>query len=139
MLTPAQAVTAVQMRDLLNGTEGYAISDRVPDWEALIRDSHFHLCPRGNGPTSYRLYESLQAETIPIYIWAEVASSPASTSRLRRAQLLQRSAPPQWTAYLNYFPVEVSAMHTLTHRNILPAESDICRGNAGSHCSEALS
>ena len=60
------------MRDLLNGTEGFAITDRVPDWEALIRDSDFHLCPRGNGPTSYRLYEALQAETIPIYIWAEV-------------------------------------------------------------------
>ena len=60
------------MRELLNGTEGFSISDRVPDWEALIRDSDFHLCPRGNGPTSYRLYESLQAETIPIYIWAGV-------------------------------------------------------------------
>ena len=65
----------VQMRGLLNGTEGFAISDRVPDWEALIRDSDFHLCPRGNGPTSYRMYESLQAETIPIYIWAEVGCS----------------------------------------------------------------
>ncbi len=63
------------MREVLNGTEGFAVSDRVPDWEALIRDSDFHLCPRGNGPTSYRLYESLQAETIPIYIWAEVRSS----------------------------------------------------------------
>ena len=62
----------MQMRDVFNGTEGFAITDRVPDWEALIRDSDFHLCPRGNGPTSYRLYESLQAETIPIYIWAEV-------------------------------------------------------------------
>lgn len=60
------------MRELLNGTAGFHITERDPFWEDLIRSSHFHLCPRGNGPTSYRMYESLQAETIPIYIWAEV-------------------------------------------------------------------
>ena len=62
------------MRDLLNGTAGFHITDRTPHWEALIRTSEFHLCPRGNGPTSYRMYESLQAETIPIYIWSEVGA-----------------------------------------------------------------
>lgn len=60
------------MRALLNSTEGFQITDREPNWEALIRSSDFHLCPRGNGPTSYRMYESLEAETIPIYIWSEV-------------------------------------------------------------------
>ena len=34
----------------------------------LINDSYFSLCPRGYGPTSFRLYESIQAGTIPIYI-----------------------------------------------------------------------
>lgn len=65
----------VQMRELLNGTAGFHITERDPFWEDLIRSSHFHLCPRGNGPTSYRMYESLQAETIPIYIWSEVRAS----------------------------------------------------------------
>jgi len=46
----------------------------VPDWEALIHGSVFHLCPRGNGPSSYRLYEALQADTIPIYIWEGVGA-----------------------------------------------------------------
>ena len=54
---------------------GFSIQERVAGWEALIQGSVFHLCPRGNGPTSYRLYESLQAGTIPIYIWEEVQSA----------------------------------------------------------------
>ena len=37
-----------------------------------MHESVFHLCPRGHGPTSYRLYEALQADTIPIYIWEHV-------------------------------------------------------------------
>ena len=53
----------------LNGTDGFEIQRHVDDWQLLIRDSEFQLCPCGKGPTSYRLYESLQAETIPIYIW----------------------------------------------------------------------
>lgn len=57
---------------LSQNKSSYFIQERVPDWEALIHTSVFHLCPRGNGPSSYRLYESLQADTIPIYIWDEV-------------------------------------------------------------------
>ena len=34
----------------------------------MINQSHFSICPRGFGPTSFRLYESIQAGTIPIYI-----------------------------------------------------------------------
>ena len=67
------------MRELLNSTAGFFIGERDPFWEALIRSSDFHLCPRGNGPTSYRMYESLQAETIPIYIWSEVRGSGLGT------------------------------------------------------------
>lgn len=54
---------------------GYHIHDRDPFWEKLIHTSVFHLCPRGNGPSSYRLYEALQADTIPVYIWDEVRPS----------------------------------------------------------------
>ena len=62
----------VQMLQRLNGTDGFNIQRYVDDWQELIRDSEFQLCPRGKGPTSYRMYESLQAETIPIYIWWNV-------------------------------------------------------------------
>tara|TARA_B100001057_G_C22765154_1_gene917365 strand:- start:47 stop:922 length:876 start_codon:yes stop_codon:yes gene_type:complete len=34
----------------------------------MINQSHFSICPRGFGPTSFRLYESIKAGTIPIYI-----------------------------------------------------------------------
>ena len=33
-----------------------------------MRDSLFSLCPRGYGPTSFRLYESIQLGSIPVYI-----------------------------------------------------------------------
>lgn len=41
--------------------------------ENLFKDiterSVFSLCPRGNGPTSYRLLEAMQLEAIPVYIY----------------------------------------------------------------------
>ena len=33
-----------------------------------IKESYFSICPRGYGPTSFRLYESIQMGTVPIYI-----------------------------------------------------------------------
>ena len=35
----------------------------------VMQDSIFSLCPRGYGPTSYRLYEALQLGSIPVYIY----------------------------------------------------------------------
>ena len=34
----------------------------------IVSSSTFSLCPRGFGPTSFRLYESLQLNSIPIYV-----------------------------------------------------------------------
>ena len=34
----------------------------------IISNSIFSLCPRGFGPTSFRLYESLEMQSIPIYV-----------------------------------------------------------------------
>tara|TARA_B100001778_G_C18464821_1_gene572936 strand:- start:20 stop:931 length:912 start_codon:yes stop_codon:yes gene_type:complete len=34
----------------------------------LVSQSYFNLCPRGFGPTSYRLVESFQLDSIPIYV-----------------------------------------------------------------------
>eukprot|EP00668_Euglena_longa_P015987 GGOE01020183.1.p1 GENE.GGOE01020183.1~~GGOE01020183.1.p1 ORF type:complete len:430 (-),score=84.51 GGOE01020183.1:126-1415(-) len=39
------------------------------DWAAVVAASKFTLCPRGNGRTSFRLFEALQLGTIPVYIW----------------------------------------------------------------------
>lgn len=49
------------------------ISNKLTDIDTqifryLINNSIFTLCPRGYGPTSFRLYESIQMKSIPIYI-----------------------------------------------------------------------
>ncbi|KAJ1613103.1 exostosin-like protein [Cryptosporidium canis] len=41
-------------------------------FKQVIQRSVFHLCPRGFGRTSFRLYETVQLGTIPIYIWDDV-------------------------------------------------------------------
>ncbi len=37
-------------------------------FKQLISESYFSLCPRGYGPTSFRLYESIKSGTVPVYI-----------------------------------------------------------------------
>ena len=64
------------MRALLGSEDRYFITGRGGDWLSIMKDCDFVLCPRGAGPTSYRLYESLQVENIPIYVWAEVRLRP---------------------------------------------------------------
>lgn len=42
-----------------------------PGWESVMRKSAFSLCPRGYGPTSFRLCESIQCLSIPIVVWED--------------------------------------------------------------------
>ena len=61
------------MAQKLDGLDGYRIHiGHVDGWQELIRDSEFALCPRGRGATTSRVFEALQAETIPIVIWWSV-------------------------------------------------------------------
>lgn len=39
------------------------------EFKDITERSIFSLCPRGNGPTSYRLYEAMQLGSIPVYIY----------------------------------------------------------------------
>ncbi|EIE18061.1 hypothetical protein COCSUDRAFT_9502, partial [Coccomyxa subellipsoidea C-169] len=41
------------------------------DWKIITESSNLSFCPRGYGPTSFRLYETLQLGTIPIYVWED--------------------------------------------------------------------
>ena len=41
---------------------------KVPNYIDVMRRSKFSFCPRGFGPTSFRLYEALQLGSIPVYI-----------------------------------------------------------------------
>ena len=38
-------------------------------WQDVMEQGHFALCPRGFGVTSYRLYEAIQLEILPVYVW----------------------------------------------------------------------
>ena len=40
----------------------------VNKFKKLISESYFSLTPRGFGPTSFRLYESIQSGSVPVYI-----------------------------------------------------------------------
>ncbi len=65
------------MAQKLSGLDGYRINTTyVDDWRELIRQSEFGLCPRGRFPTTARMFEALQAETIPIVIWWNVRAQP---------------------------------------------------------------
>lgn len=46
------------------------------EFKDIVERSVFSLCPRGYGRTSYRLYESMEAGSIPIYIWDDVEWLP---------------------------------------------------------------
>ena len=48
-------------------SDGIKIKD-LTKFRKIISNSIFSLCPRGFGPTSFRLYESIQMGSIPIYI-----------------------------------------------------------------------
>ena len=59
--------TRPRLLALYNGT--FEFSGYREDWPAFMESGHFSLAPRGYGPTSFRLYESLQLGLIPIYVW----------------------------------------------------------------------
>jgi hypothetical protein len=42
--------------------------DRARMFKTAAQHSVFNLCPRGYGSTSYRLYESIQLGSIPVYV-----------------------------------------------------------------------
>jgi hypothetical protein len=61
------------MCDKLQGQEGYKFAVNLSNglseaFRDIIYDSVFGLSPRGYGPTSFRMYETMQMDAIPIYI-----------------------------------------------------------------------
>lgn len=56
---------------LLSGEERYFITDKIYtliQYCEILSRSVFTLCPRGYGPTSFRIQEALQYGSIPVYI-----------------------------------------------------------------------
>lgn len=44
-------------------------ADDIQSFEEIMKDSVFALCPRGFGPTSFRMYEAMEYGCIPVYIY----------------------------------------------------------------------
>ena len=43
-----------------------------PAWRAVMRSTLVNLTPRGNGRTSFHLFESLQLGHVPVHVWDDV-------------------------------------------------------------------
>jgi hypothetical protein len=74
-LQGASNVGNVRQR-MARALEGFAYFGRGPNWEEIMGRSVFSLCPRGLGPTSFRLYESMSMGSIPIYVWDKAKTLP---------------------------------------------------------------
>jgi hypothetical protein len=63
-----------KMYECLNGLDGYEFfinshdPNRTQKFREILYNSVFALSPRGYGPASYRMYEAIQMQCIPIYI-----------------------------------------------------------------------
>lgn len=53
--------------------ESYRIDERVTEYNRILSESVFALCPPGAGPNSLRLWEALAAGTIPVLFEPEPA------------------------------------------------------------------
>jgi len=106
--------------------------DRAMTFKNVAQHSIFSLCPRGYGSTSYRLYESMQLGSIPVYIsdrqllpwsdeidWSEfcVLVGPQETESLyerlvgitgTQVRKMQESLSGVWE---RHFSVEASCRH----------------------------
>lgn len=66
-------VCRLKMRDCLKNNENIKMfkSTNFENYKQILNRSVFSLAPRGFGLTSFRIYEALLAESIPIYIWED--------------------------------------------------------------------
>jgi len=66
------------------------------DYATLIRRSRFVLCPRGSGPASFRLFESLAAGRVPVILgdeWVPPVGPDWNSCSLRVAEVDVASLP----------------------------------------------
>jgi hypothetical protein len=61
----------VDMKQILGNNPNFKFFDSVDfeQYKSIVNRSIFTLAPRGCGYTSFRLYEAIMANSIPIYIW----------------------------------------------------------------------
>ena len=55
------------IKNLISMNSEFSIEEQFK-FQQIISESYFSLCPRGYGPTSFRLYETIDAGVVPVYI-----------------------------------------------------------------------
>lgn len=73
------------------GTSGQEIEAKKRDYAELLARTKFVLCPRGSGPASFRLFETLAVGRVPVILgdeWVEPAGPdwPACSVRVPEAE-----------------------------------------------------
>ena len=68
-VNPDNDLDGVRSRALAACTPHGLVWHHGRGWEDVLRRSRYALCVRGWGPTSFRLYEAVQAGAIPIVVW----------------------------------------------------------------------
>lgn len=65
------------MKDILQ-SDDFIVSNtnNITEYKNLMAKSKYSLCPRGYGYTSFRLYESIFMDSIPVYIWEDKCVLP---------------------------------------------------------------
>jgi hypothetical protein len=63
------------------------------EYAALIHRSKFVLCPRGRGPTSFRLYETMMAGRVPVVISDSWLPAPGIDWSRAVVRIAERDAP----------------------------------------------
>lgn len=65
-------------KELQKRYSNFFVFGNLTEWETVMETSFFSLCPRGFGPSSFRMFEALQLESVPIYVWDEEIILPFS-------------------------------------------------------------
>lgn len=70
----------IDMKNALSNNSNFVFYDSVnfEEYKNIINKSVFTLAPRGFGYTSFRLYEAILGNSIPIYIWDDKKVLPYS-------------------------------------------------------------
>ena len=70
----------IEMKNILetNSLFQFFNSENFEEYKTIINRSIFTLAPRGYGYTSFRIYEAIMGNSIPIYIWEDKQVLPFS-------------------------------------------------------------
>ncbi len=90
-----------------------AVFGKGDNWQDVMSRSIFSLCPRGQGATSFRIYEALSMTSIPVYIWKQHLWLPY-TDELEWSSFAIVAEASQMvdvkSQILNYRPNDIQAM-----------------------------